>query len=278
MTITYLGDSGIVLGQVDDFGVEWTQSGVGPWGESPAPKDVTGDNVNDHGMWDATEFYGPRRYEAAGLAKAPTHDALHQAAERFRAACGMRVRVRHVEPGFDRSATFRRDGAVIFTEQTNLIARFSAPLYAGDPRAYSTAARTGSAAFPSSSGGLTWPATWPATWAATVVDGTMSLQNVGTHTSWPKYRIDGPVVNPRIVNAVTGEQMLLTMTLLAGEWVTINTATHQVLANDDPAASRRDKFSGTWFGLASGTTGVRFAGASAGAGAALSVTYNDIWI
>lgn len=284
MTRGYLGDSGIVLlagdepFEYDDAGVRWQWSGDEPWSPSPAPKVVTGDNANDDGSWDATEFYGSRRYALEGLAFAPDHQSLHEAKHRFMTACGLDILLRCVEPGFDRQGQFRRDGDVSWTELTNRVARFSAPLWAGDPRAYSTASITRVTLFPAAVGGMTWPATWPAAWSATVNSGTLTLLNAGNRVAWPVYRIDGPVQNPAIVNAETGDAMRFDITLAAGEWLTVDTRSHQVLANGDPAASRRSTFYGTWWGLQPGNTTARFMGDSAGTGAQLTATYRDTWI
>lgn len=285
MTRGYLGDSGIVLlggderHEYDDHGVRWQWGGNGPWSTSPAPRTVSGDNANDHGSWDATEFDQARRYALEGLAFAPDHEALHVAEQRFKAALRRTFRLRCIEPGFDRWAMFRRDGDTSWTELTNQlnnhVARFSVPLWAGDPRAYSTAVKTVSAGFPSTTGGLTWPATWPATWNAVVSTGTLTAVNEGNETAWPIWRIDGPVANPAIVNVATGEAMRFDITLAAGEWLTANTRTHQVLANGEAAASRRSTFYGDWFGFEPGLSTVRFTGQSGGPGAGISATYND---
>jgi hypothetical protein len=258
--------------------VKWTISGEGPFSRSPAPRDVTGDNANDHGSWDATQFYGSRSFALTGKAYAPDHDVLHTAEQRFMTAVGLGLLVRHVEPGFDRQARFRRAGEVLWTEITDTIAQFSASLWAGDPRWYSHSMVTAETPFPSSSGGLTWPATWPATWAATIATGLLRLTNLGNETAWPLYIITGPVTEPSIVNADTGQAMNFDIALAAGESLHVNTATHQVLANGEQAASRRSTFHGDWFGLRPGANNIRFNGSSGRAGARLSVTYQHTGI
>lgn len=280
MTIAHLGTSGIVLGGTDDFGARWSWTGSTPWSRSPAPRTVAGDRVSDHGSWDATAFYGSRSYALEGYVTTETHEDLHEAAPRFFEAVGLTpFALRVIEPGFDRFGTFRRDGEVLWEEINLTTARFSVPLWAGDPRAYSWAAKSVSAAFPSSVGGLTWPATWPATWTAEIAAGEMAMSNGGTATAWPVYRIDGPVSNPLILNTTTGEAMRLDIELAAGQWVTVDTSTHQVLADGDPSATRRNAFWGDWFGLPPGaSTTVRFGGDTAGVGAQLSATFRETWI
>jgi hypothetical protein len=288
MTLAYLGDSGIVLlggdvaAQYDDEGVRWQWSGDEPWTPGPEPRSVTGDNSSDHGSWDGTKFYGPRSYELKGKAFAPTHEALHRAKRRLAAACGIRpFDLRVLEPGFDRFGSFRRDGRLLWTELTNNpsshVAQFSVPLWAKDPRAYSTQVRTASTGFPTTTGGLNLPTVVPFLLDAVTTTGEMVLLNDGNETAWPVYRIDPgaqPVVDPAIVDATTGQAMRFAITINPGEWLTIDTHTHRVLGNGDPQANRRVTFHGDWFGLEPGTTPVRFAGAS-GAGSTLSASWRD---
>jgi hypothetical protein len=281
MTTLHLGDSGIVLNEVDTFGVDWGGTGEElPWSPSPSPRSITGDNAADHGSWDATRFYGPRAYALEGEALVPSGSEalLHQAQQRLAAAIGLApFSLRVVEPGFDRCGSFRRDSPLSWKEITPKWALFSVSLWAKDPRAYSTATHTASTAFPATSGGLQWPTQWPAQWDGVSSSGEMSMSNAGNEVAWPTYRIDGPVVDPAIVNASTGQAMRFAITLGVGEWLTVNTGTHQVLGNGDVNASRRNVFHGDWFGLAPGANTVRFIGAS-GVGSTLSASWRDTWI
>lgn len=281
MTVAHLGESGIELsGEPDQFGARWFWSGNDPWSPSPSPRSVVGERADAHGSWDATTYYGPRSYALEGYVMTDDHVDLHRAKARFFQAVGLApFKLRVVEPGFDRFGTFRRDGEALWAEVNHTTATFSAPLWAGDPRAYSWASKSVTAGFPSSTGGLVWPATWPATWAATIVSGELQMSNSGTETSWPVFRIDGPVSNPSIMNASTGQVMRLDLVLEAGQWVTVDTGSHQVLAEGDPFASRRNLFWGDWFGLPPGVnTTVRFGGDASGVGAGLTATYRETWI
>lgn len=291
MTLAHVGDSGIVLvagdepNQYDADGVRWQWSGDEPWTPGPAPRTVTGDNESDHGAWDLTRFYGPRSYELKGTAHAPTHAAMHAAKGRFMAACGLTpFMLRVLEPGgLDRWAMFRRDGQPLWTETLlrpdgSGTAQFSVPLWAKDPRAYSTAVQTASTGFPTTTGGLSLPTVVPFVLDAVSSSGEMNMVNAGNETAWPTYRIDPsgsqPVVDPVIVDAATGRAMRFALTISPGEWLTIDTRTHEVLGNGDPGAPRRAAFHGDWFGLEPGNNTIRFTGAS-GAGSTLSASWRD---
>lgn len=286
MTLAHLGDSGIVVlggdeaAQYDAEGVWWQWSGDDPWSPGPEPRTVTGENTGDHGSSDGTKFYGPRTYELKGLAHARTHEALHRAKGRLSAACGIRpFPLRVVEPGLDRQAMFRRDGRLLWTELTPQIARFSVPLWAKDPRAYSTAVQTASTGFPTTTGGLSLPTVVPFLLDAVSSSGEMNLVNAGNETAWPIYRIDpsgtDPVVDPVIVDVATGRAMRFALTINPGEWLTIDSSpsSHRVLGNGDPGAPRRAAFHGDWFGLEPGNNTIRFTGAS-GAGSTLSASWH----
>jgi hypothetical protein len=281
MTTVHLGDSGIVLNEVDAFGVDWGGTGEElPWSPSPSPRSITGDNATDHGSWDATRFYGSRSYALEGEALVPrgSEALLHQAQQRLAAAIGVSAFTLRVgEAGFDRQGSFRRDSQLSWKEITPSWAMFSVSIFAKDPRAYSTATHSASTPFPATTGGLSWPTQWPAQWDGVSTSGELNLSNAGNETAWPTYRIDGPVVDPVIVNNATGKSMRFAITLGAGEWLTVDTHTHQVLGNGDVNASRRNTFHGDWFGLAPGANTVRFIGAS-GVGSTLSASWRDTWI
>lgn len=280
MTLAYIGDSDIVLcGDeiriLDDEGCYWDWGGDQPWTPGPAPRAVTKERANDDGDSDATTHYGPRGYSIEATVYAPDHAALHRAKARIETAIGVRpFKLRVVEPGFDRFATMRRDGEPQWSEQTPTRGRITVGVKAVNPRLYSTEVMTASTGFPTTTGGLSLPASLPTSLDGVTVSGEMSLTSVGNQTAWPIFRIDGPVTDPVIINTTTDQAMRFNLTLAAGEWLTVDTSNHLVLANGDPNAARRSAFYGDWFGLApASTTTIRFSGAT-GAGSNLSATWH----
>ena len=285
MTTATLGDSGIVLNGIDAYGVTWAlQEGSDLWGDSPAPREVSGDRATAHGTWSATEFYGPRAWNPSLLVKAPDHATLHHARGRLDAAVGLKAfTVVGTEPFYGtRQAAYRRNNPVQWTERRGddkglSLALASLSLVADDPMIRG-AERTATTGAPSSVGGLTWPTTWPATWSAAVTSGVIRLANDGSQPSSVLWRIDGPITDPYLIDIDTGAALRTTLTLQAGQWLTIDTATHRVLANGDPNASRRDRLYGEWFDARPGTQQVQFGGSSPGPGALLTATYRPTWI
>ena len=280
MTTAAIGDSGIVLGAIDALGVRWRwQRGSDLFGNAPAPRDVSGERAVAHGTWSATEFYGPRSWSVSMIVEAPDHDRLHEARARFFAAFGIQAfLVVGDEPHFgQREATFRRVGETLWSEDTPTMARASVSLHADDPliRGSLLSIATGA---PSTSGGLVWPATWPANWDATVSSGRLTLENDGSEPASILWRIDGPVIDPYLIDIATGQTLRTNITLAAGEFITIDTATHRVLAQGDPFASRRDRVYGDWFDARPGTTQVQFGATSPGPSAQVTASWRPTWI
>lgn len=280
MTTAQLGDSGIVLNDVDEHGVEWIiKSGSDLWGASPAPREVVGDRAVADGQWSATRYYRARTWSLSVLAIAPSHATLHHARSRLEAAVGIRpFSVTGMEDHFGaRVAQFRRAGEILWAE-TGDTALASIPLVADDPLIHGAELLSASTSAPSSVGGLAWPATWPATWDAVVTSGTVQLANAGTVPANVLWRIDGPITDPYLIDVSTGRTLRTNLVLAAGEWLTLDTATHRVLAAGDPNASRRDRVRGDWFTAAPGVTQVQFGGSAAGPGAQLTASWRSAWI
>jgi hypothetical protein len=281
MTLAHLGDSGIVLGEVDAEGVLWTWSGDDPWSPSPAPREQAGDRENGHGQWDATRFYGPRSLALTGMAKGD-HEALHRAKHRLMAAVSVQPFTLLVdEPAYGtRQATVRRGAEVLWTEDTPDKAVWSLALYQPDPFIYSTTTHTQSTNLPASSGGLTWPATWPATWDAVVTSGRMGLHNAGTVDAYPVFRVFGPLPDFTLVRQDTGAVLTVSnpdgQTLGSGEYLDVDTKRRRVLLMG--TGSRRSWMSGDWFALPPGTTDVGFTASVPNTTASVTATWADTWI
>jgi hypothetical protein len=113
---------------------------------------------------------------------------------------------------------------------------------------------TGEIELPSSTGGLTFPVTFPAAFNAVVTSGSALVTNGGTADVGLILRIDGPAPQPRITLARGTDVQTLrcNLTVEAGQWLTIDTATRSVLLND--LSSRRGLVAGTFPILAPGTS------------------------
>ena len=271
---------GIVFGETDEFGVHWSiQRGSDPFGSSPAPRDVSGERATAHGTWNATEFYGPRTWEIRLLVTGE-HDELHRARHRLASVCGLAPFPMVVDEPFygPRWATFRRVGEALWTEDNPGAANASVSLQADDPLIRGVEVRTETALAPTTTGGLRLPFQLPNQIAANLTTGQMTLTNDGTEPASVLWRIDGPCDGISITNLDTAQQLRVLVRLGVGEFLTIDTATHRVLAMGDPQASRRTQVYGDWFDLAPGDTRVQFGASSSAPPASLSASWSDTWI
>lgn len=127
------------------------------------------------------------------------------------------------------------------------VLRFSVGLTSLSPYLYGLESVSGVTGLPSSSGGMQFPyhfeeagvslSSWM--WSENVVSGNVALDNVGTGPSPVMIRIDGPVVNPQVVHAVSGHTIAFEASLGTGHYVTMNGVTHEILIDGtDPARGR----------------------------------------
>jgi hypothetical protein len=102
-----------------------------------------------------------------------------------------------------------------------------------DPRKYSESDYICSISFPDlGSSGLVYPLTYPLDYGTASSGGTGSYSNDGDAPLPVIYVVHGPTENPRITNNTTGMHMSFSITLTAGETLSINTANSTVLLND----------------------------------------------
>lgn len=273
-----LGD-GIVFGQTDVRGIRWSlQRGSDPFGNSPPPREVSGPRVRAHGAWNATRYYESREWQIS-LQVFGEHTELHLARHRLAAVCGINpVRVVVDEPHFGRRwADFRRRGSLEWSETSPNTATASLVLVADDPliRGDLQTASTGPAA---SVGGLRRPARLPRRWDAQVSSGLLELDNEGLEPASVKWRIQGPIVDPYLVDVATGRTLRTTLSLGVGEYVEFDSATERAWAQGDIYATRTSQTYGRWFDIAPGGSQVKFGGASVGAGALVTAEWCPTWV
>lgn len=110
------------------------------------------------------------------------------------------------------------------------------------------------------------------------VTGQQFVQNLGDQATWPRFRIDGPITNPQILNNTTGLRVELAYTLLAGEWLDIYPERGQILLGG--TADRYGAFqfaTSTWWQLVPGLNDIRLLAASYAAGAQAIIEWRHAW-
>lgn len=128
--------------------------------------------------------------------------------------------------------------------------------------------------------GLTFPLSFPLDFgtAPGAIPGAVQVSNSGTASYFPRLRIDGPVTNPRIGLAETGDTLVISATVAAGQWVDIDCARRRVLLNGSVPLRPRVSFTGNWLAVPVGGGTVTWTADSADPAARLSVwSYEGAW-
>jgi hypothetical protein len=155
---------------------------------------------------------------------------------------------------------------------------FTIGLVSEDPLIASAALHTSSVlASAGGAGGFGSPLTSPLTSGA-LPTGQLLVENVGTEETCPVFILTGPLTNPTIRNATTGEEIVLTYTLGAGEQLYVIVAEAAVRLNGlEDRDGAYDFLRSTWIKLVPGNNDIRLFAQSFSAGAALAVEWRDTW-
>lgn len=112
------------------------------------------------------------------------------------------------------------------------------------------------------------------------VSGQVTVVNAGKAGARPWFVIEGPITNPRLVNNTTGEEIRITYTLAANEFLTVEThpARRSVLFGGTSSRwGAVDNANTTWWELGPGANDIRLLSLSFTAGAELTVNWRDTW-
>lgn len=144
--------------------------------------------------------------------------------------------------------------AVTMDFDSKLDSQFKVDLYAGDPNLYTSQSFTVGLS-KLIGGGFTIPFVLPVTFAPgsspTVVN------NSGSVTVYPQFRIEGETTNPRFTNLDTGEFIELTLNASTGDVVVIDTDKRTATLNGASVLYLLDDAS-TWLSLAPGDTRIQY--------------------
>ena len=123
-------------------------------------------------------------------------------------------------------------------------------LLATDFRIYAETENTSTITLPIS-GGLTLPATLPATFGASS-GGSATITNSGTVATPPVVRFYGPMINPSLTNATTGQTMGVSLTLVTGDVITIDMAARTIIQGTNTNRMSAKTTSSKFWSLAPG--------------------------
>lgn len=258
--------------------VEWWVSTEDGWSSSPSLRSDIADLPGADGGSDAASLYSARMVTLSGHANAP--DAATMAAARLAFSSTLEAArggtLSCTDNGLTLSALVRLTGQVRIAQVTATAFEYQLELTAPDPRKYADAVEQ-SVGLPTAPAGLVFPVVFPASFGS-AAGGSVLVSNAGTVKTWPVIRVTGPVVNPRISNPDTGDELRLAMTVEAGQYVDIDTAARSVLLMG--TASRRAVASvvGEWLPIAPGSASLRFGSDVYDPAALLTVAVRSAWI
>lgn len=272
--------NGLTLNGVDSYGVQWVTSNIQGWGgagDTLAPVQ----KPRQAGAWGGLSYEKARPIVVTGTAIAPDATTASLALDRLIAATTLDTSpFAVVEPSRTLTANVRRDGEVIPTWRGDAAFDWSIQLIALDPRKFGQTLTAGPTGLPSTSGGLTIPFTIPFTINATTVTGQISLTNPGNASGPVKLQINGPITGPTITHVSTGQALTFSssLSLGAGEFVTVDMERREVLAQGQPAASRNAWVTSRgWSGFDPGMNTWAFSAPSYNTGT-LQVTATPAWL
>jgi hypothetical protein len=108
--------------------------------------------------------------------------------------------------------------------------------------------------------------------------GQQFVVNQGDAETWPRFRIDGPITNPQVLNNTTGELAAFNYTLNAGEWLSIYPKIGRILLNDTADRySAYDFLNSEWWKLQPGSNDVRLLASAFSAPALLTVAFKHAY-
>ena len=270
----------IPFGTTDTNGVTWLLKQVIGWDGPPTVGQVIQRSA-DHGGWPSAQYYGPRLLTLTVLASAPDQATRDQAAEQLVQACPVSDLATFVynEP-VPKQVYVRQNGSanITMTRPTLVDVEFTIGLVAPDPRKYATIPLTQTATLPAPViNPLTLPVTLPAGFPGSVppIASAVTCVNAGTIETRPVITVTGPIGDPSIVNAATGQAITFTgLTMGASDQLVISTDARQAFL--DSVFTPAD-VSSSWWTLFPGETQIYLTGDAFSGGATISIVFSSAW-
>lgn len=293
-----LGD--LVLNTIDSDGTVWAVTDIdGYWRLPDAQVPTVDRSILEDGSYDDVGRFTDRTMTLTGMFLPRSEDTLITARQKLTAAFSnvRSTTMLEVDEMPPRRLTVRSNGkSDIQTIRLNGLTQFSVQLLAADPLKYSVSPMVqpdGQTAFSvitgASSGGRGYPRAYTVAIDANPLDdvrqygslGSPNLAqivNLGNYPTAPVWTIPGPVLNPVIQNADTGEYVAFTVNLSSGQYLTVDVKDKTVLLNGATSLRGTMTFSSTWFTLPPGTTTLRYTSSSGGSTNPATVEAYSAWL
>lgn len=268
-----IGD--VTMSGVDEFGVEWTLTGLDGWWDGWVGQVGSAPRQGAHGSWPAPVWAGPRVVQVEGALRARSWDDASLAWDRlvasipFSALSPMAVAIRGVPAQMAQVRQAGRPAASRFESGIDFSLSFEAP----DPRRYSVDEQVVSTGLPITTGGRSLPISLPLSIGATVASGRLQVLNAGNEAAPVVLEVMGPVsAGATVTNLSTGQRLAVPEAVPSGQTLVIDSVSHTARID---GSSRT--VTGTWFDLAPGVNEVAFGAPSYDPAAQLTIRYRHAW-
>jgi len=261
----------------DGDGYKWILTRLGGWFDSPSPRADPLERPGADGDYDGNPTQDSRLVIVEGTVTAPDRVALQVAMDRVNAVLTGATRygtltVDEVARGMSRQAVVRLGGQTVVARTGPTTADLSFSLFAPDPRRYSSELHSVTVGRYMPGGGFSFPASFPIPFGTNGSDGTVTVTNAGTASTWPVLRFSGPSTNPYAKRVGDGT-IAAGLTLVSGQELVVDCGLRSVLLG---SASRRQFLTADdFFALPPGQSQIYFS-ADDGAGE-LTVEWRDAW-
>jgi hypothetical protein len=275
--------AGTQLTGTDVYGCLWTVETIDGWFDGADIRTDSTPKAGQDGNWLGTPLRSGLHPVLRGKVFAPSTTALELAARRLSAILtSVTGTLSGISDAGEYTTTVQLADRPLFQPLSDIAAVWQLSLESTDPRLYGTALFYSTNLGTTGGGtGLPYPLAYPLDYglAPGVVPGTLFLPNTGTISYPPRLRIDGPVTNPIVTLAETGDWVKYTGTIPDGSHLDLDAATRRVLLNGSVSHDYLVTYSGSWLAVPVGGGSLTWTADTADANALLSVwAYQGAWI
>lgn len=267
---------GFDLTAQDEAGCLWTVEALDGWYTGGGVRSAIDTRAQQNGDHRGKAYRAGRVVTLRGKVYAPSTAQLELAGRRLSTLLGSGGFGDFIgdSPAGTMSSRVQLDETPLFDTQSSRYATWQLTVGSEDPLLYGLEvfAQTGLSSV-SGGAGLTFPLTFPLDFgvAPGATPGVVSVANAGTASYHPRLRIDGPVTNPVITLAETGDRVALAVTVAAGQWLDIDCARRYVLLNGAVSVKHKVSFVGAWLAVPVGGGTLTWTADSATTASTLSV-------